>query len=393
MAEDEHPKNQVRQKRTRKRIWQVTVLTALALIALVFAWSICSSRSLTPEERLAAIQAELAVPDEQNAALIYDQLLEDHDEADFRFNSADPNTDILTSREPWLSKDHPELAQWLADRQDVIDALIKASKKEKCLFTVDFNPAMYEYGSMAPVTATQRWSYLLVSAANNDLAEGRTRQALAKWTATRRMAQHVYQQPFLSDLILAAGVEFRVLKNMRRFVVEDPAAQGQLDLIEEELQSVEGSSAPDWAMIRQLENIQENLRDIGFFQRLQLRFRHANTFKDAKRLWQRMLAERCATRIMIALRRYRDKHGAWPESLEQVRSYLPAEALIDPQNNGTFVYQCTGDTFRLYSKGSNGVDENGEYNFDMEDRTGSDDRVYWRMRSRSNRKEDTNDDK
>jgi len=63
--------------------------------------------------------------------------------------------------------------------------------------------------------------------------------------------------------------------------------------------------------------------------------------------------------VLIGLRRYRNKNGYWPGSLDEVQSLLPAEAFIDPQNGGAFVYKLTDDTFKLYSKGKNDIDEGG----------------------------------
>ena len=66
--------------------------------------------------------------------------------------------------------------------------------------------------------------------------------------------------------------------------------------------------------------------------------------------------------ILIALRRHREKTGAWPETLEQIEPKLTAEALIDPQNDGPFVYERNdGDSSTFYSRGPNGIDEHGSY--------------------------------
>ncbi len=73
----------------------------------------------------------------------------------------------------------------------------------------------------------------------------------------------------------------------------------------------------------------------------------------------RLQATRRATPILIALRRHKEETGRWPETLENIEPKLPAQMLIDPQNNGPFVYKRNGDSFVLYSKGPNGLDERG----------------------------------
>ena len=74
-----------------------------------------------------------------------------------------------------------------------------------------------------------------------------------------------------------------------------------------------------------------------------------------------MEAHRRATIVILALRRHKERTGAWPESLEQVEPKLPDQTLVDPQNNGPFVYKRDGDSFVFYSKGPNGIDEHGSY--------------------------------
>ena len=74
---------------------------------------------------------------------------------------------------------------------------------------------------------------------------------------------------------------------------------------------------------------------------------------------------------MIGLRRYKNKNGHWPESLDDIKSLAPAEIFVDPVNDDSFVYKLTEENFTLYSKGKNNIDENGEY------QDGADDRLIW----------------
>lgn len=92
------------------------------------------------------------------------------------------------------------------------------------------------------------------------------------------------------------------------------------------------------------------------------------TFNDVEYAqYRRHLAtgvvSRRGTWLVIGLRRYRDAHGAWPEGLDAVAEYVPAEALVDPMSGGAFVYVLDGDGFRLYSKGVNRIDEGGRYGY------------------------------
>ncbi len=88
---------------------------------------------------------------------------------------------------------------------------------------------------------------------------------------------------------------------------------------------------------------------------------------------------RRGTWLVLGLRKYRNEHGSWPESLEQVSDYVPPEAFIDLTNGDKFVYVREGDGFRLYSKGQNNIDEGGRNN------DGADDWPIWPPQSYSNK--------
>ena len=65
--------------------------------------------------------------------------------------------------------------------------------------------------------------------------------------------------------------------------------------------------------------------------------------------------------IAIELRRYKDKNGRWPTNLQEIKSLAPPEIFIDPLNRGSFAYRLAGETFKLYSKGRNKIDEDGRH--------------------------------
>ena len=92
---------------------------------------------------------------------------------------------------------------------------------------------------------------------------------------------------------------------------------------------------------------------------------------------------------MIGLRRHKNKHGHWPESLEQVKDLTSQENFLDPINGGSFVYKLTEDNFSLYSKGKNNIDEGGKRDRCSEEQTGADDWLIWPPRSREAQKETT----
>ena len=102
---------------------------------------------------------------------------------------------------------------------------------------------------------------------------------------------------------------------------------------------------------------------------------------------QRYLQTLCGRRglwLLAALRRYKNEHARWPETLSQIQDLVPAEALVDPTNNGPFVYKLTDDAFKLYSRGRNDIDE------DIEIARSNDDISIWPARRRITRQEKVN---
>jgi hypothetical protein len=83
------------------------------------------------------------------------------------------------------------------------------------------------------------------------------------------------------------------------------------------------------------------------------------------------------THIVIALRRYKDGTGHWPESLSELHGKISPDLMIDPSNGGEFVYRREGESFRFYSKGKNGIDDAGL----RDKKTKTDDYLYWPIES------------
>jgi len=223
-------------KTLRKWFWAGVALIVIALIIWVFlpvdneGW-----KSYTFDKELAAIEAKRAIPDKENAAIIYNQLLETYDDGDLEPNLPDPNFyDYDMARtEPWSSEDYPELAKWLKEKQTIIATLLEAAKREKCRFPV---VASFAHLSQAQdikiLSQMRRWTYLLSYAANNDFAEGRIDQAVEKQIAILQMAKHLCQQTTVIDLLTGFAIEALALKNMDRFIVQGQPASEHLRLIE-----------------------------------------------------------------------------------------------------------------------------------------------------------------
>lgn len=85
-------------------------------------------------------------------------------------------------------------------------------------------------------------------------------------------------------------------------------------------------------------------------------------------------ALRRVMRILIEIRKYQMREGTWPQGLEDLPGeQLPVGQLVDPVSGKPFLYERTGDDFRLYSIGVNKRDDQGVSNI----KEGKDDWLYW----------------
>jgi len=68
------------------------------------------------------------------------------------------------------------------------------------------------------------------------------------------------------------------------------------------------------------------------------------------KIYLRNLTLRRGTRLLTAIKQYEIEHGAWPESLNAIKSGVPAEAFIDPVNGNEFEYENHGERFSLFGE-------------------------------------------
>jgi hypothetical protein len=249
----------------------------------------------------------------------------------------------------------------------------------------------------------RRWGFLLRLAANNDVAEGRIDAALTKWQCLLHIGNHLRQQPELLNHLLANNIEAMALESPARFIMTGNPTEIHLREMEAmPLPTKDGWSEYDrqtrliYALT--LQKVKEQISPADYIrhpvQTSQVS-RAINSmtddpwpFDDAGKVYRRSVATARGVRILIALRRFRNTTGRWPASLDEVRASLPEEILTDPLNQGSFVYEPAADTFRLYSRGPNDIDENGDWQSE-----GADDWPIWPPRDRIERAEPENADK
>lgn len=333
------------------------------------------------DEKLAAIKAARAIPDSENAAILYGRLLENPDASwlDGSLTFLDADSEGWTRWQPWLERDHPELGDWIKERQWLIDELLAASTLEKCHFPINIEP--YRPVQMRRLRPMRRWLRLLMRAANNDVAEDRIDDAIAKWRCLIQIGGHLRQQCTFIEFLVGISFESVGVNQASAYVVEGEPDEHQLHRIA----SLPFETKDDWdAILGRIAPVEELAlheykKELGFVDRFKYEFgigpieiAKDDTYKRMRESYSRRLASKRGLQILIALRRYRKEHRRWPDSLDEIRQRLSAEILVDPINKRGFVYRLTDDGFTLYSKGENDVDEDGERS-----RDGPDDWLIW----------------
>ena len=454
-------------------------LSVAAIVVILTIWVFLPDdnegwRPYTFDEELAALEAKYAIPDSENAAKIYDELPDtissDPNKPEFFMRSTPSSTD-----KPWLLKDHPETAEWLKGYQSTIEKLLQAAKKDKCQFPIPADMLSYSQ-NVERLPKMRRCTFLLLSAANNDIAEGWTDAGLEKYLCIIRMAEQLYQQPIMIDFLSGFAIERSALNQLNRFLVENQPTPEQFELIGNTIKGLKNNWSSDLPRILESEklmtkNLCSNLYEINtegkvrlsrdplagtreqleekleggeiqdpelketllkhlyptYWQRKILKAKiisrwfsmpstplklskivdtsykrfYAMTEPDFdwtkepkgysidslfsfwvlhnyRRLiehtadmaesgyygfhetYLRNFAFRRGSQLLSSLRRYKNKTGHWPESLDEIKTLTDPNVFIDPINGDSFVYKLTEENFTLYSKGENKIDEEGK---------------------------------
>ncbi len=359
---------QAADNRRRRWLWFVAIAVGAVAAVLLCLMGIGLLRTRGVDARLAAIEAARAVPDEQNAALLYDRIMADYDDAYLEPAYLTDQTEWKTRKAPWRSEDWPELALWINERSDVIARLLEACGRKECRFPISEcydKPAKFFERSRY----VHKWAYLLVRAANNDIAEGRVESGLRKYFAVSQIARHLCQQPVTLDILRGWSVQAVALWRIRGFLAEGPCDETHLVAIEASLPAIAdrwSEFSPEVIEVEHLHRIKErrNLpRRLWSYLRFGIGIWPDTEWNKIREGYLRRVAERRATRIMVGLRRYKNRTGLWPRRLQEIEDELPSETFVDPLNGGSFAYGLfAGRVFTLYSKGVNNIDEAGRRN-------------------------------
>ena len=355
----------------RKKLLKVLGLAALfivLLLALLIIFTIIRSSSI--DKQIAAYEAKRKIPDFENAAVLYEKLFTD---VNFIGIIEDRIYKQMTMGEdyykPWKSKDCPEEAEFLEKSKNVFPIFIEIARREKCFFSMLNN----DQKDMTILKDARSWAQFLRLSANNDIGDQRFNDAIEKSRIIQKIGDHFQQQSILTYFLVGIAVEAISLRCTKSIILDPNATENQLQLIEKLPVKIEDKWNTIMPQLLAGENYyaRKIVMKYPFLTRYTMMLRSKSmaksTLESISKLYLRFLADKRGNRILIELRRYKNQNGQWPEKLEQIKSFVDPNVLIDPQNNGSFVFKKADNDFILYSRGPNNIDEGGNSNSPADD--------------------------
>lgn len=353
MSEDKKRTRRTDKARRRfGRFRSALVFVGAATIVGGLAWKAGLWDYRSADAQLAAIYAARAIPESEDAGVAYIKLAESHMPLPPNPPVVDKQALSLTYKKPWLGKDYPKLAAWIDERRDLMSELIEISKMEKCRLPIP-SKTVLNLSYSDPIRQMTGWSLLLIRSAYNDVAEGRIDAAIDKCICVLRMGGHMYQQPHLRG----TSNESIALHVLNEFITENELTQGQLEAIEAALLPPKNRWKQDSRVKVKVQRLLERSRRPRITQwrsywiyRKMMRKRGEHSHENVLNSYLWMLSERRSAYILIALRRFKNETGHWPQSLDLIEPSLSTETLTDSRNNTPFIYELAGEDFKLRRK-------------------------------------------
>ena len=304
-------------------------------------------------ERLAAIDQSRVIPDEKNAAQIYDDI-----QAHYSFSVDMNDTEVVS---------------------EIYAKLKKLLDYEQCYYPI---PSYSDLDYMSHISAMRKSALFLREMAFIDLAEGTLAAAFEKLSCLKQISRHIQQQPDTIDFLVRIAVDGIAVRFLSCIIMQTTVTEENLDMAA----ALSGQLEDEWAEVTELTFEVDRLQDVIYRKELRQWQWHPSNWRysisiffsgdynieeNIKLQYLFLIAGRRTLHILTELRRYYNENGQWPETLEEIKSTVPELAWVDPYTKASFIYKKEGDGFRLYSKGPNGTDENGSHDGP------ADDQLFW----------------
>ena len=246
MKNNNIPKNSKKAKHSKKFLF-IVVFFLIAIFAFLL-WRFLFYKSI--DKQLAEIEAQLAIPDSENAAFYYREFFNEPNNIyaleDLLYYSPSVNT------EPWLDTDFPDWAKDLKRHQNFIQSIIEISKKPKVLFQIYPDPFSDHLSISNHIRKT---TWVLTWAAANDLAYNRTNEALEKYLTQIRIGLHFQQQPVTSYQLVGTAIEAVGRYNIKDFIMRDDITKEQVNTIAQVLENIRNNPEPDKQLIEMVNSL------------------------------------------------------------------------------------------------------------------------------------------
>ncbi|MBE0534580.1 MAG: hypothetical protein IH624_02845 [Phycisphaerae bacterium] len=189
---------------------------------------------------LAAFEAKLHVPDEANAAVIYNRLMEgyDYDASDLAMLQCLPD-DASDDLRYFL--EFQAIAGPKADLEQTMAGLLEAAQLDKCRFKVSYSPLFMDE-QYHRFTAVKMWARFLDTSAALDASSGNPGGGLAKHMAMLRISHHLYQQGTCLDFLVGAAIQGMAISGINALVMAGQLSPEQIQATDSTL----ASSGFDW---------------------------------------------------------------------------------------------------------------------------------------------------
>ncbi len=333
-------------RKRRYMLAGVVLLTCLSAIAVIVTLSRGQSQE-SLAQRIAAINARHALPPEQNAATIYDQL--------------------VANRATVVIGDPPDSNLAPA----ALTAMIEASKLESCWFPLSSGQQCY-MNHLRRIYPMHVWAGVLTKSIRQDVANGRIEIAAQKLRCLVRMGEHLQQQGLMADFLAGTGIEGRAWTPLGEFVMQPDATEELLNMAEAMPWELEDNYKDVAKLTLEVQPLiwRTIVAEWTLRQRMENRWRMRGQKSNNQMIeeaYLRLLSQRRGARLLLGLRRYHDANGRWPDSLEDIKALVPEQALIDPYTEHRFMYRREAGEVLLYSKGPNRRDDNGQHHEKADD--------------------------
>lgn len=410
--------NQKKCKQYRKPKWLRSLFIFAILVLVIYCVYLLLQPPVT--ERIAAFDSVRAIPDSNNAALFYAEMLSEYKNpfvlSDFAvipdkvllekirqdLGLFDTSPDFLikdkTYSQPWTRDEFPSIAAMLQEHAKYVSLLQKGAKQKECYFLLagaKLNASVFYdhfcgHGSDSGweptyqrivLDAIDKYRDSLLRFAYLDMGEGRLSEAIDKAEALIGLGRHLCQFPFVENLSLGRYTEINGLQVLMHLIIMGPSTILQLDDWQRDCQQAKQHWMPTARQVnkvmrlvhkegkKRLNRGNENGSHGVQRNRFWLKFRRSphTSKRYFKTRFMDLTSEYQRFYFLIELRRHKEKTGQWPTHFKQVKPELPPEVISVLQAAVFPILWFSPDCYILYGDLSEPTKSITDARYDMDE--------------------------